>query len=58
MHVCVCGQDDEGKTGPFLTEVKKWLEAQKAAYIKEIKEALQDTRWELCVYLALLSLVG
>ncbi|KAK7483032.1 hypothetical protein BaRGS_00025695 [Batillaria attramentaria] len=36
-------EDDEGKTGPFLDEVKKWAKQQKEAYITEIKEQLGDT---------------
>nr|KAG5696599.1 hypothetical protein BaRGS_034060 [Batillaria attramentaria] len=43
------GQDDEGKTGPFLDEVKKWAKQQKEAYIAEIKEQLGDTRSVLMV---------
>ncbi|KAK7114786.1 translin-associated factor X-interacting protein 1-like [Littorina saxatilis] len=36
-------EDDEGKTGLFLDEVKKFAKRQKAAYVSEIKEQLGDT---------------
>ena len=42
--VCVCVKDDEGKTGPFLDEIKKWFQQQKEQYIAEIKEQLGETR--------------
>ena len=50
LWLCVCVKDDEGKTGPFLDEIKKWFQQQKEQYIAEIKEQLGDTRWELLCY--------
>ncbi|ESO91005.1 hypothetical protein LOTGIDRAFT_191501 [Lottia gigantea] len=35
-------EDDEGKTGPFLEEVKKWYEKEKVSFINEIKENVGD----------------
>ncbi|KAH9502680.1 Translin-associated factor X-interacting protein 1 [Bulinus truncatus] len=34
-------EDDEGKTGPFLDEVKTFLKSKKEQYIHEIKEQLE-----------------
>lgn len=36
-------EDDEGKTGPFLNEVKKWFQQQKKQYVDEIKEQLGES---------------
>lgn len=36
-------EDDEGKTGPFLDEVKKFVKQQREAYVADIKEQLGDT---------------
>ncbi|XP_076449888.1 translin-associated factor X-interacting protein 1-like isoform X1 [Babylonia areolata] len=36
-------EDDEGRTGPFLDEVKTWLKQQKDQYMQEIKDQLEDT---------------
>ncbi|CAG5134361.1 unnamed protein product [Candidula unifasciata] len=36
-------EDDEGKTGPFLDEVKKFLKTQKETYINDIKENFSDS---------------
>ena len=44
LCVSVCVKDDEGKTGPFLDEIKKWVQQQKEQYVAEIKEQLGDTR--------------
>ncbi|XP_076469854.1 translin-associated factor X-interacting protein 1-like [Babylonia areolata] len=35
-------EDDEGKTGPFLNEVKRWAQQQKEKYIADIKQQLGD----------------
>ncbi|KAL5022681.1 hypothetical protein ScPMuIL_001836 [Solemya velum] len=34
-------EDDEGQTGPFLDEVKKWLKHEKVSYVEEIKTQLE-----------------
>ncbi|XP_059164929.1 translin-associated factor X-interacting protein 1-like [Physella acuta] len=36
-------EDDEGKTGPFLEEVKKFQQARKDEYLNDIKEQLGNT---------------
>ncbi|XP_005105955.1 translin-associated factor X-interacting protein 1 [Aplysia californica] len=36
-------EDDEGKTGPFLDEIKKFLRVQKDLYVADIKEKLETT---------------
>ncbi|BFZ19882.1 hypothetical protein BsWGS_22921 [Bradybaena similaris] len=36
-------EDDEGKTGQFLDEVKKFLKTQKEIYVNDIKENLADS---------------
>ena len=36
-------QDDEGRTGPFLDEVRKWDLQQRHKYVDEIKAQL-DTK--------------
>ncbi|KAK6185214.1 hypothetical protein SNE40_007497 [Patella caerulea] len=35
-------EDDEGKTGPFLEEIRKWCRQQKLEFVNEIKENLGD----------------
>ncbi|XP_052229726.1 translin-associated factor X-interacting protein 1-like isoform X2 [Dreissena polymorpha] len=36
-------EDDEGRTGPFLDEIRKWDNQQRAAYVDEIKTNLKET---------------
>ncbi|CAL1533624.1 unnamed protein product [Lymnaea stagnalis] len=36
-------EDDEGKTGPFLEEVKAFLKSKKESYINDVKEQLGET---------------
>ncbi|KAL8570488.1 hypothetical protein ACOMHN_034523 [Nucella lapillus] len=35
-------EDDEGKTGPFLSEIKNWVQQRKEQYIANIKQQLGD----------------
>lgn len=35
-------EDDEGKTGPFLDEVKKFIREEKEQYVAEIKDNLEN----------------
>jgi len=37
-------QDDEGRTGPFLDEVRKWHKQERMTFVDEIKEKLGDTK--------------
>ena len=37
-------QDDEGRTGPFLEEVKKWETKERMKYVDDIKAQLQDIK--------------
>ena len=37
-------QDDEGKTGPFLDEIKKFMKEEKERYVSEIKTQLDNKR--------------
>ncbi|XP_048254732.1 translin-associated factor X-interacting protein 1-like [Haliotis rufescens] len=36
-------EDDEGRTGPFLDSVKKWLKDERKVYVEDIKVKLEDT---------------
>jgi len=48
MHPCISTwQDDEGRTGPFLDEVRKWDNQQRQVYVEEIKSKLGDTKYGL-----------
>lgn len=37
-------EDDEGRTGPFLDEVRKWMKQEKLNYVEDIKLQLTDLK--------------
>lgn len=37
-------EDDEGRTGPFLDEVRKWMKQDKMNYVEDIKQQLVDLK--------------
>ena len=39
MYVC---QDDEGKTGPFLDELRGQFKNEKMAYVEDVKQELEN----------------
>jgi len=52
MNPCISmWQDDEGRTGPFLDEVRKWDNQQRQVYVEEIKSKLGDTKYGLVLCL-------
>lgn len=37
-------EDDEGRTGPFLDEVRKWIKQEKNNYAEDVKQQLSDLK--------------
>lgn len=38
-------QDDEGRFGPFLDEVLKWMKQDQLNFGEEVKQKLEGTRY-------------